>query len=233
MELDKPALEKFNGKEGKPTYVAAEGKIYDVTQSKLWKNGLHMNRHQAGQDLSGLLAAAPHGLEVLQRYPHVGILKATLAAPKIPLPKWIIGFLEKYPFFKRHPHPMVVHFPMVYFITASLLLMWYYVVDAPLSFLDAIFYMHALGTISLPAAIFTGWLSWKANYFGKPIGYIVRKIILTFFVFLFDIIVLLSLLYQPDILVSPHGFQIVIPLMIFLYLPLVSIIGHHGGQLVY
>lgn len=237
LELDEKELTQYNGKDGKPTYIAFEGKVYDVSDSRLWKNGKHINRHQAGMDLTNDIKAAPHGTEVFQSFKQVAILKEKQATVeqevKLPIPQWIANILNKYPFFKRHPHPMVVHFTMVYFITAPILLLWYYLISPSKSLLDAIFYMHVLGTISLPFAIFTGWLSWKINYLGKPIGYITRKIILTIVVLIFDIIVLLSLIYQPDILVSPQGVQIFIPVLIFSYLPVVSIIGQHGGQLVY
>jgi len=90
-----------------------------------------------------------------------------------------------------------------------------------------------LGTISLPFTILTGWFSWKVNYLGKPIGYIKRKIMFTVVVLILDVVVLISLIYQPEILVSPQGWQIIIPALVFSYLPIVSVIGHHGGQLVY
>ena len=41
-------LKKYNGKDGQPIYVAHQGKIYDVTESKLWEGGLHMQRHHGG-----------------------------------------------------------------------------------------------------------------------------------------------------------------------------------------
>jgi predicted heme/steroid binding protein len=61
-----------DGQEGRPAHVVADGQLYDVSASRLWKNGKHMGRHQAGQDLSEALAAAPHGPEVLERVPHLG-----------------------------------------------------------------------------------------------------------------------------------------------------------------
>jgi len=234
LEIDKKELEKYNGRDGNATYVAAEGKIYDVSASRLWKNGVHMNRHHAGHDLTNEFGAAPHDTEVLQRFEQIGILKQTTdEQQQLPVPAWLAKFLESHPFLKRHPHPMVVHFTMVYFITSSIFLLWYYLINPSKSLLDAIFYMHVLGTISLPVTIFTGWLSWKVNYLGQPIGYIVRKIILTIIVVIFDMVVLISFIYQPEILVSPQGIQIIIPIFIFSYLPIISIIGHHGGQLVY
>lgn len=68
-------LQQFNGEGGKPVYIAYKGKIYDVTGSDLWKTGRHQNRHDAGDDLTEMLAQAPHGEEMLEKMPVVGRLK--------------------------------------------------------------------------------------------------------------------------------------------------------------
>ena len=232
MEIDREKLAQNNGKDGKPAHVAIEGEVYDVSESRLWKNGLHMNRHEAGQDLTQALNAAPHGREVLDEFPQKGILKADLEAQP-PIPKWLANLLETYPFLKRHPHPMVVHFPMAFFITASLFLLWYYLINRVSPLLDAIFYMHILGTLALPIAIITGWLSWLVNYLGKSNALITRKMVLSMILLMLDVVVLIALIKQPTILQAPQGIEIVFPIFIFLYLPIVSIIGEHGGRLVF
>jgi predicted heme/steroid binding protein len=43
-EFTREELAKYNGKEGQPVYVAYDGKVYDVSESKLWKTGAHMMR---------------------------------------------------------------------------------------------------------------------------------------------------------------------------------------------
>ena len=62
-------LSQFNGENGKPVYVAHQGKVFDVSGSKLWRGGLHMKRHHAAKDLSTDFKAAPHGEEVLGDIP--------------------------------------------------------------------------------------------------------------------------------------------------------------------
>lgn len=64
-------LSRYDGKEGRSAYYAFEGKVYDVTNSALWKGGLHYTV-QAGQDLTGKLEGAPHGTEVFAGFPVVG-----------------------------------------------------------------------------------------------------------------------------------------------------------------
>ena len=60
-------IKKSNGKEGSLALVVYKGKVIDVSGSNLWKGGLHMNRHNAGNDLSSDILAAPHTPEVLER----------------------------------------------------------------------------------------------------------------------------------------------------------------------
>jgi predicted heme/steroid binding protein len=67
-------LEEYNGKNGKPAYIAYQGKVYDLSQSSLWGGGEHMGMHQAGKDLTEELELAPHGEEVLERAKLIGVL---------------------------------------------------------------------------------------------------------------------------------------------------------------
>lgn len=73
-KLNKQELSKYNGKDGAPAYIAYQGKIYDVSDSFLWKNGKHQVFHQAGEDLTEALKDAPHGSDMLERVPLIGIL---------------------------------------------------------------------------------------------------------------------------------------------------------------
>lgn len=69
-------LEEYNGKDGKPAYVAINGEIYDLSQSNLWGNGNHMGSHQAGKDVTDEIKLSPHGEEVFERekVKHIGRL---------------------------------------------------------------------------------------------------------------------------------------------------------------
>jgi predicted heme/steroid binding protein len=67
-------LEGYNGKNGKPAYIAFKGKVYDVSESDLWRGGEHMGLHQAGKDITEELELAPHMEEVLDRVKLVGEL---------------------------------------------------------------------------------------------------------------------------------------------------------------
>ncbi len=68
-------LAAFDGKNGKPTYFAFKGKVYDVSRSSLWQNGDHLGSHQAGKDLTSDIEIAPHGEEVFSKAKQIGILE--------------------------------------------------------------------------------------------------------------------------------------------------------------
>lgn len=69
-------LAHFDGKSGRPAYVAVEGVVYDLTKSPLWKEGAHYG-YKAGQDLTDALKKAPHSADVLKGFPVVGQLVGT------------------------------------------------------------------------------------------------------------------------------------------------------------
>ena len=70
----KEEVAQYNGKNGKPAYVIYKGKVYDVSASFLWKDGTHQVLHSAGVDLTNALEQAPHGGDVLEKFPVFGII---------------------------------------------------------------------------------------------------------------------------------------------------------------
>ncbi|MFH1735072.1 MAG: cytochrome b5 domain-containing protein [bacterium] len=68
-------LQQFNGEKGQPVYIAHNNIVYDVSESDLWKTGRHQNLHDGGEELTNELTRAPHGEEVFERFPKVGVLK--------------------------------------------------------------------------------------------------------------------------------------------------------------
>lgn len=65
-------LRKYDGSKPKtPLYIAYKGKVYDVTSSSLFDEGMHFE-HCAGADLTEFLEEASHGEEVLEGLTVVG-----------------------------------------------------------------------------------------------------------------------------------------------------------------
>jgi predicted heme/steroid binding protein len=73
-EYSKSQLALRNGQDKPQIWIAYRGYIYDVSESRLWKNGMHYE-HWAGQDLTAELQDAPHSDTVFSRFQLVGILK--------------------------------------------------------------------------------------------------------------------------------------------------------------
>lgn len=69
----KQQLALRNGQDKPEIWVAYKGDIYDLTASRLWKNGKHYE-HWAGQDLTEELMDAPHTEKVFVKFNPIGKL---------------------------------------------------------------------------------------------------------------------------------------------------------------
>lgn len=176
QRLKPEELLKNNGKQGRPAWVAVKGQVYDVSESKLWRAGEHMKRHQAGQDLSSEILAAPHGLEVLEREAVKKVGSLVEAAPGPDLPAFLEGLLERLPILRRHPHPMMVHFPMAYLVGAALLLLAQNAAPSWIILEKAAFVMLVMAILFTPLAIITGLFTWWVNYGARPMHAVKRKL---------------------------------------------------------
>jgi predicted heme/steroid binding protein/uncharacterized membrane protein len=228
QEFDPVSLEKFNGHDGQPAYVAYKGKVFDVTKSPMWKKGLHMNMHFAGRDLSNELAAAPHGPENLDKHPQIGILIQPAQERKEP--QFIMGLLERHPFLRRHPHPSIVHFPVALMISTTLFFILY-LATGNTSFKSTSFNCLWAGIIfSLPAML-SGYFTWWLNYHAKPITAVKLKIRLSFIMLAVSIMAFWWEIIHPEISPALNFETIVYLILLFALIPIVSAIGWYGATL--
>jgi len=230
-EFDLESLKEYNGKDGKPVYVAHQGKVYDVSGSRFWKTGIHMKRHPSGKDLTADITAAPHGPDVLERYPQVGILKTEKAAEKA-MPGWLEALLKKFPILRRHPHPMVVHFPIAFlFSTALFNLLYLFTGYRPFEATA----LHCLGggVLFIPVAVITGFFTWWLNYAARPSKGIKIKIYCSLLLFGVTLIVFIWRLVSPEVLSSFRGGSLIYLILICSLIPLVTVIGWYGAKMTF
>ena len=67
----KSQLALRNGQDKPEIWVCFKGIIYDVSESRLWKKGMHYE-HWAGQDLTEELKEAPHTQSVFEKFKKIG-----------------------------------------------------------------------------------------------------------------------------------------------------------------
>lgn len=72
-QITKMQLSLRNGQDKPEVWVAYNGLVYDVSKSKLWRNGKHYE-HWAGQDLTKELLDAPHTAFVFDKFEVIGNL---------------------------------------------------------------------------------------------------------------------------------------------------------------
>lgn len=229
-EFDMAELADFNGENGKPIYIAHGGKVYDVSESKLWRKGLHMKRHNAGTDLSTEIQAAPHEVDVLERYPQIGILKREIEEPEIPAAlAWV---LKKFPMLRRHPHPMTVHFPIVFGFSSPIFIVLYLITGTKSFELTA---LHCLagGIIFSIIGITTGLYTWWLNYFAKPLRAVKIKIPLTLTMLITEIVIFIWRMIVPDVLETMGGASIIYLLLVLSLIPMITIIGWFGASMTF
>lgn len=212
-------------------YIAHGGKVIDVTASKLWKGGVHMKRHHAGKDLTTDIQAAPHPLEVLDRYPQVGVLKKEVGSER-KLPSSLSWLLSHFPMLRRHPHPMVIHFPIVFMIsTAGFTIL--YLLTGYKGFDTTAFHCLGGGLLFTPAAILTGFYTWWLNYMAKPNRAVNIKRRLSLLLLAVQITAFVWRITVPDILTC-FGFVTVVYVVLILSLAgIVTVLGWFGAMLTF
>ena len=226
--IQEEELHQNDGQEGRPAYVAYEGRVYAVSDSKMWRDGVHMRRHRAGQDLTEDLAAAPHDASVFERVTLMGELAApvTPEKPEQEIPAVLNWVLE------RHPHPISVHFPIAY-IAAVLVLLILNLLTGSASFETAGYYMLWGSVIMAPVAIVLGVMSWSFNYSRMLKGVFMGKIIFSIAFLVVGVVALTLRVSNPDIVVTPDPMRWIYVGLMIAMVALASALGWLGGVILY
>ena len=225
-------LAEFDGRDGKPVYVAFGGTVYDVSGTPLWNRGSHFRRHLPGTDLSDQMGCAPHGADVLAR-PGIEAVGILVKSPsEDPVPRFLRALYHKLPFLRRHTHPASVHFPIA-FLTAASGFTLIHLLFPGLFGMDhewTAFLMLVLALLSLPPAIATGFLSWRVNYQFRWYKRVRNLIGLSAVILVLAAICLIMRIPGPVEKGASgliyNGFMIILG-------PLAAITGYNGGQMIF
>ncbi len=230
-EFDADELARFNGENGNPTYIAYDGKVYDVSESKLWRKGQHMNRHRSGGDLTRDMQAAPHESNVLERYPQVGIFKK-VAVEEQAIPQPIAWLINRFPFLRRHPHPMTVHFPIVFVFSTTFFNVLYLITGVKSFELTA---LHCLagGILFTIVGITTGIYTWWLNYMAKPLKAVKIKLPLAIIMLVTEVVIFIWRIMIPAVLDSVHISSIIYFLLVLSLVPMITLIGWYGASMTF
>lgn len=228
MTLDE--LKLYDGKNGAKAYIAYKGVVYDVTQSPLWKNGEHQGEHSAGVDLTLVLANAPHGEEVFNRYPAVGTLEINKSVITAAMPPQNLKTKLRQLYKEFHPHPMTVHFPIALHVFAA---------GADVIFLatkgevyeSLVFYSFFVATVMGLVAMMPGLLSWWINYNLSTHKAFMIKIILSIVTLLLGIVAISIYLGHENIAYDSSYLGITYHAIVLFTGLSVMVLGYYGGKI--
>ena len=218
----KRELQGFIGEEGKPVYAAFKGKVYDVSNSRLWTNGIHQGRHSAGKDLTASILNAPHNEEILMKFPVVGE-----QVEEEPSSSKLVQWVQE-----LHLHPISVHFSIAYSIAFPLLSI-IYILTGETSFETASYYMLLLGFLSAPVAVFFGLFSWRVTYEGKRTRIFNWKLTLAAVLLAVTTTCLVWRILNPNILTAWTELSYVYLSLAVSLVPIVTALGYFGAEIVY
>ncbi|MCB1219455.1 MAG: hypothetical protein H7A35_10430 [Planctomycetales bacterium] len=221
-------LSAFDGKEGRRSYVAYKGLVYDVTDSKLWRNGVHVRKHHAGNDLTTEMGPAPHEDDVMDSFEVVGRLVEEQAQDEQRVP-WLWDYSNR-----RHLHPVTVHYPIALGMVASLL-------QAASMFTDpstgeqlrfAAFINMAIATIFTIPAVVTGLCAWWYDYNKSWAQPYLQKNVLSAVLVVISIGAM-AIWFMAPLRASTTGGQAFwwYSACVYLMTPVVLVLGYYGGKI--
>lgn len=214
-----------DGKEGRPANIIFKDIIYDVSESRMWKEGVHMNRHKAGQDLTDFMALAPHGEEVLDRVAKVGKLEKEIEDSEFELKQKLRTLYQK-----LHPHPVLIHYPMG-LLPFSCFMQVLFLITGQTSFEKTAYYALVCAVIAAIPAFFAGLFSWWLNYEMVKTALFKKKLYFSILFILFAGVAAILRLLVPAISFDYSSLTYIYNGLIILSIPTILFVAYNGGKI--
>jgi len=214
-------LVQYDGKNGRASYIAFKGKVYDANGSRLWKDGKHGIVHLAGNDLTEAIALAPHSEEMLARLPILGDL-----AKKERVRLLLLWKIDSF-----HPHVTLNHLAIACTLAAPFTFATW-MLSGRVVFDEITLYLLVLGLIAVTLSFSTGLISWIVNYERKATRVFNFKIALGILLFLIIMATLTWRLTGPEVVLSQIGSYLYLAALVT-QLALALVLDYHGKKIVY
>jgi uncharacterized membrane protein len=150
--------------------------------------------------------------------------------PELP-PTWA-RLLDRCPRLRRHPHPAVSHFPIVFMLSATFFSLLF-VITGDRSFDATAFYCLGGGLLSMPPAVATGLLTHRLNYPGGADKTVHREKALSYAVMIIASVAFVWRWLNPRVLDDLGGVNFIYFLLVLSLTPLVTANGYFGGMLAF
>lgn len=157
---------------------------------------------------------------------------ASFRPTTIALPESLSRLLSRYPSLQRHPHPFIVHFPIVFTLAVAFFSLLYLLAGVA-SFETTAFHCLGATVFTLPLAILTGELTRRVNYSQEPKQAFRIELRSSYVLLALSGVAFLWRWFDPSILRN-FRWASILYLTIILSLPLIAtIISYFGGLLTF
>jgi uncharacterized membrane protein len=148
------------------------------------------------------------------------------------LPPYLSRLLERWPFLRRLPHPLLVHFPIVYMLAATFFSLLY-LATGNRAFDATAFYCLGAGVLFLPPVMLTGLFTHWLNFPGEADKTIRIEIRLSSALLAVAAGAFLWRWLNPQVLHNLAGLNLIYLLLVVLVTPLVTATSYFGGMLTF
>jgi uncharacterized membrane protein len=139
--------------------------------------------------------------------------------------------VRRYPLLRRHPHPALSHFPIVFMLAASFFSILYLLTGVA-SFETTAFHCLGGGVLSTPAAIASGIFTRRLNY-PDPDPILTLEMRLSVLLWVLVTGAFIWRWLDPGVLRDLHGVNYIYLLIVLAVTPLVTVISFFGGMLTF
>ena len=157
---------------------------------------------------------------------------AAVGAEHPRVPRALAALIRTFPFLRRHPHPMTVHFPIVFMLSTTVFSLLY-LVTGEKSFDTTAFHCLGAGVFFNAVAVATGFYTWWLNYLAKPLRPVKIKIPLALLMLVISAVLFVWRMNVPDILDALSGAGLLYILLVLALSALVTIIGWFGASMTF